>query len=292
MTFEYKKFTATTFLFFIFSCSQKDDLMTNEGALTLNYDGINREYLLYIPESYDTTLTYPLLFNFHGYGGTATDHMYSADFRPIADTANFILVYPQGLALDDGQSHWNTAETGEDNKSNVDDFGFIESLIDEISSEYNINQNKIYACGYSNGAGFSFSIACHLNKIAAIASISGLMGDWALENCNPPKPVGVMILHGTSDSARPYVGIDEYLLSVDAAIQFWTDFNNTDSISHITSFNDGGSIEHFQYDNGDNNSSVEHYKIHNGYHIWFNFSQEGKESNQLIWNFLSKHSTE
>ena len=180
MTFEYKKFTATTFLFFIFSCSQKDDLMTNEGALTLNYDGINREYVLYIPESYDTTLTYPLLFNFHGYGGTATDHMYSADFRPIADTANFILVYPQGLALDGGQSHWNTAETGEDNKSNVDDFGFIESLIDEISSEYNINQNKIYACGYSNGSGFSFSIACHLNKIAAIASISGLMGDWAL----------------------------------------------------------------------------------------------------------------
>ena len=40
----------------------------------------------------------------------------------------------------------------------------------------NINQSKIYACGYSNGAGFSFSIACHLNKIAAIASISGLMG--------------------------------------------------------------------------------------------------------------------
>ena len=118
------------------------------------------------------------------------------------------------------------------------------------------------------------------------------MGDWALENCNPPQPVGVMILHGTSDSDRPYVGIDEYLLSVDAAIQFWTDFNNTDSIPHITSFNDGGSIEHFQYDNGDNNSSVEHYKIHNGYHIWFNFSQEGKESNQLIWNFLSKHSTE
>ena len=292
MTFDYKKFTATIFLFFIFSCSQKVELMTNEGALTLNHDGINREYLLYIPEAYDTTLSYPLLFNFHGFGGNATDHMYSADFRPIADTADFILVYPQGLDLDDGQSHWNIAETGEDNKSNVDDFGFIESLIDEISSEYNINQNKIYACGYSNGAGFSFSIACHLNKIAAIASISGLMGDWALENCNPPKPVGVMILHGTSDSTRPYVGIDEYLLSVDAAIQFWTNFNNTDSIPHIASFNDGGSIEHFQYDNGDNNSSVEHYKIYNGYHIWFNFSQEGKGSNQLIWNFLSKHSTE
>ena len=152
-----------------FSCSQKDELMINEGALTLNHDGINREYLLYVPEAYDTTLSYPLLFNFHGFGGNATDHMHSADFRPIADTADFILVYPQGLDLDDGQSHWNIAETGEDNKSNVDDFGFIESLIDEISSEYNINQKKIYACGYSNGAGFSFSIACHLNKSAAIA---------------------------------------------------------------------------------------------------------------------------
>ena len=63
-----------------------------------------------------------------------------------------------------------------------------------------------------------------------MASISGLMSDWALVNCDPPKPVGVMIIHGTSDDSRPYSGINDYLLSVDEEIQFWTDFNDTDSI--------------------------------------------------------------
>ena len=118
------------------------------------------------------------------------------------------------------------------------------------------------------------------------------MSDWALDNCDPPKPIGTMIIHGTSDDARPYLGIDDFLLSVDEEIQFWTDFNNTDSIPQITNFNDGNLIEHFKYSNGTNGSLVELYKINNGYHIWFNFSYEGKNTNQLIWNFFSKHSLE
>ena len=271
------------------ACSVKDDSFTNEGALILSHNNVNREYLLHIPENYDPNNSHPIVFNFHGYGGTATDHMYSADLRSIADTAGFILVYPQGLLLD-GSPHWNIAENGGDNKSNSDDFGFVTSLINELQLEYNVDTNRIYACGYSNGAGFSFSVACHLDQFAAMASISGLMSDWALVNCDPPKPVGVMIIHGTSDDSRPYSGINDYLLSVDEEIQFWTDFNDTDSIPQINNFNDGNSIEHFKYDNGTNGSSVELYKINNGYHVWFDFLHNGKNINQLIWNFFSKHS--
>ena len=271
------------------ACSVKDDSFTNEGALILSHNNVNREYLLHIPENYDSNNSHPIVFNFHGYGGTATDHMYSADLRSIADTAGFILVYPQGLPLD-GSPHWNVAENGGDNKSNSDDFGFVTSLINELQSEYNVDTNRIYACGYSNGAGFSFSVACHLDQFAAMASISGLMSDWALINCDPPKPVGVMIIHGTSDESRPYSGINDYLLSVDEEIQFWTDFNDTDSIPQINNFNDGNTIEHFKYDNGTNGSSVELYKINNGYHVWFDFLHNGKNTNQLIWNFFSKHS--
>ena len=271
------------------ACSVKDDSFTNEGALILSHNNVNREYLLHIPENYDPNNSHPIVFNFHGYGGTATDHMYSADLRSIADTAGFILVYPQGLPLD-GSPHWNIAENGGDNKSNSDDFGFVTSLINELQSEYNVDTNRIYACGYSNGAGFSYSVACHLDQFAAMASISGLMSDWALINCDPPKPVGVMIIHGTSDESRPYSGINDYLLSVDEEIQFWTDFNDTDSLPQINNFNDGNSIEHFKYDNGTNGSSVELYKINNGYHVWFDFLHNGKNTNQLIWNFFSKHS--
>ena len=279
-------------LFVFYSCSSKDNSFFNENALIISHDGYEREYLLHIPENYDLSISHPIVFNFHGFGGTATDQMYSADFRSISDTAGFILVYPQGLALDEGSPHWNIAENGSDNKSDSDDFGFIGALINELSLEYNVDVNRIYACGFSNGAGFSFSAACHLNQFAALASVSGLMSDWALDNCDPPKPVGVMIIHGTSDNERPYSGIDDFSLSVDEEIQFWIDYNNTDTIPQITNFNDGNPIEHFKYNNGTNGSLVELFKINNGYHIWFNFNYEGKTTNELIWNFFSKHSLE
>ena len=66
------------------------------------------------------------------------------------------------MPLDKDSPHWNIADNGGDNKSNSDDFGFIVLLINELSISYNIDENRTYACGYSNGAGISFSVACHL----------------------------------------------------------------------------------------------------------------------------------
>ena len=62
---------------------------------TIQYDGLIREYSIYVPVSYDGTTSSPLLFNFHGGNGVIADWQTTADMRPIADTANFILVYPQ-----------------------------------------------------------------------------------------------------------------------------------------------------------------------------------------------------
>ena len=62
----------------------------------LIFDGMEREYIAYIPESYDGQKEFPLMFNFHGGAGYASDFMYTNDMRSIADTADFIAVYPQG----------------------------------------------------------------------------------------------------------------------------------------------------------------------------------------------------
>ena len=62
---------------------------------TIQYDGLTREYSIYVPASYDGTTSFPLLFNFHGGNGVISDWQTTADMGPIADTADFILVYPQ-----------------------------------------------------------------------------------------------------------------------------------------------------------------------------------------------------
>ena len=67
---------------------------------TLEHDGLIREYIVYIPESYSPNQATPLLLNFHGNGGDADDHLSSADMRPISDDSGAVLVYPQGSVLD------------------------------------------------------------------------------------------------------------------------------------------------------------------------------------------------
>ena len=57
---------------------------------SLQYDGNNRQYELYIPQSYDGSENVPLLFNFHAGNGTSDSQIYISDMRNLADENNFI----------------------------------------------------------------------------------------------------------------------------------------------------------------------------------------------------------
>ena len=224
----------------------KNGDIQNEDALTILHNGITREYILYVPEIYSDNVSVPLLINFHGGGGTATGQMYVADMRPVADTANFILVYPQGLELDNGGStHWNSMLVSDSNKSTVDDFGFIDALIEDLLLTYNIDSTRLYATGFSNGADMSFTLGCYLqNKIAAVAPVSGLMLNNPNSNCSLSVPTGVMIIHGTSDSSRPIGGIEGYYASINETIEFLASQNGMLLNPNVTNYiSDGLSIE-------------------------------------------------
>lgn len=261
----------------------------NSDTETLSHNGETREYILYVPDVYDGNSEVPLMLNFHGFGMTASQQLSFADMRSLADANNFILVYPQGTLLD-GSPHWNSGLESNDNKSDADDFGFVEALIDNISSNYSIDEKRVYACGYSNGAFFSYSLACyHSDKIAAIGSVSGTMMEETLNNCTPSHPLAMINLHGTSDGTVSYEG-GTGLISIDAVLAYWAGFNNTTSTPDITSIDDNGTtIEHHVYAEGDNNVSVEHYKIVGGKHVWFDINYEGASTSQLIWEFVSRY---
>ena len=91
---------------------------------SIDVDGVQREYLIYVPESYDGTIEVPVMMNFHGGSMNAQAQMFLADMRPLAETENFILIYPEGTLLDSGDPHWNPLVSSENNKSDADDFGF------------------------------------------------------------------------------------------------------------------------------------------------------------------------
>ena len=264
--------------------SKSDDSTSN--FQTIIHEGVNREYVLYVPDSYDGSFSVPVVLNFHGFSGDAYQYMNEADMRILSESENFILIYPQGLDLD-GEPHWNACPNGGDNKSDVDDFGFIETLIEEISSNYNIDLERIYAVGYSNGGMMAYGLANHKSElIAAVASVSGAMLD-----CIGPAshPMPVIHLHGTDDLDLPYNG-DNFYNSVQNTIDYWTNFNNTNT-EPIVNFDNSGeiTIEHYVYDKGNNSVSVEHYKYIGGDHVWFMSTFQGQNASELVWNFLSRY---
>ena len=276
------------FLVTIFSSCEKDynknpdECSYNNNVQSIVYDGINREYVLYIPDSYDGTSSVPLMLNFHGFGGSASDYMQEADMRSLAEVDTFILVYPQGSCLD-GSSHWNPCPIGGDNKSTADDVGFVESMISEISSQYNVDMERIYAAGYSNGGMMAYGLANYKSDlIAAVASVSGTMLD-----CTGPTnhPMPVVHLHGTSDSVVSYNGSTDWN-SVQSTLDHWINFNNTVLTPTITSDNN---IERYVYDQGDNSVSVEHYKFIGGEHVWFSTTFQDQDTSELVWNFVSRY---
>ncbi|MEL6660141.1 MAG: PHB depolymerase family esterase, partial [Bacteroidota bacterium] len=124
------------------------------------HDDVTREYIVYVPEIYNEDTPTPLMFNFHGWTMSASAQMNSCDMRYVADTAGFILVYPQGLVYQ-GATHWNVGSWTAG--STADDVGFTSAMIDQLSGEYNIDLNRVYACGWSNGAYFSYELACQLS---------------------------------------------------------------------------------------------------------------------------------
>ena len=260
---------------------------------SIEVEGETREYLIHIPISYDSIQSVPLMLNFHGWTMSATDQMYVSDMRPLSDSEQFLLVYPQGTKFW-GSTHWNVGSwtTG----SQANDLDFIDALTDQLANNYNIDEQRIYACGYSNGGFFSQELACQLtNKIAAIGSVAANMSTQTVNNCDPSHPVPVITISGTMDNVVQYDGSrPEGTISHKNTLDYWITFNNMAAepiISDLQDINilDGSSVTLYQYLNGDNNVEIEHYKIVDGGHDWpGTFGNMDIDANTVIWNFVSQ----
>jgi len=264
---------------------------------TILHDNLQRSFILYVPDSYVPGTATPLVINFHGYTSNALEQMYYGDFRPVADTAGFLLVHPMGTLDGSGNPYWNSNWGGE-----VDDIGFTEALIDSLASEYSINLDRVFSTGMSNGGFMSYTLACELShRIAAIASVTGTMNVNQSSTCSPQHPMPVMEIHGTADFVVPYNG-NSFMESIENTLNYWVEFNNCDATPIFSPMpdinqNDGCTAEHYRYPAGANGVEVEHYKIINGGHTWPGspFPNGAGNTNQdinasvKIWKFFAQY---
>ena len=208
----------------------------------------------------------------------------------MAESENFILIYPQGTLLE-GFSHWNTYLPGGENKSEADDFGFVDAMLEVVTADYAVDTSRVYASGFSNGADFTYTLACYLSdEITAIAPVAGLMWIETRNDCEPSHPTAVVHIHGTRDSSRPYDGYEGYMLSVEAGLDYWAEQNGITDDATMTSFESGSrTVERYRYEGGDGDVSMTIYKVLRGQHDWLSIEDGGVETDRLIWDFLSAH---
>lgn len=226
------------------------------------YDGAWRSYIVYTPGNWQPGDTVPLVLNLHGFGETAQQQEFYALMNFVADTANFIVVYPQGI-----NNTWDF--TG----FSVDDVGFIDALIDNIHHDFAVDLDRVYACGISNGGFMTYALACALShRIVAFASVAGSMSTFSTLTCNPGRAVPVFEIHGTADTLVPYEGGFGVESAADL-MAFWRSKNGctpqVDSFDFPDIFPfDQSTVTAFRWSDCDDDSKVWLYRVNNGGHTW------------------------
>ena len=184
----------------------------NRLERTIDVGGTTRAYILDVPNGARPGVPVPLLFDFHGFGHSAAGVWQVSRFRELVATDPFVAVYPDGLPvhlLGRDAPGWEIFTT-DGNR----DLAFVTRLLDQLEKSYCIDQTRVFATGFSNGAFFSEVLGCVMaDRFAAIAPVSG--GRLTVP-CNPHRGVPVLIHHGRED---PIVDVEQARAARDAWIR-------------------------------------------------------------------------
>ena len=186
------------------------EVITQPGdySYTLQHGDLKRAYLVHVPPGYSSASPMPVVFAFHGGGGDMTlQANTNYNFVGKADSAGFIAVFPNGFSrLPSGKlATWNAGNCcAQARDRNVDDVGFVRALVAKVQTQLNVDRQRIYATGMSNGGMMSHRLACEMaDTFAAIAPVAGTDGTL---QCTPSKPISVLHIHAKNDTHVLYNG--------------------------------------------------------------------------------------
>lgn len=260
---------------------------------SFTFEGVNRQYRVYLPSGYNQTTTYPLVMTLHGLGDDMNNFS-AIGMNVIADTARFIVVVPQAIADPlIGATAWNSGAgmMGMYPNANINDVGFLNALIDTMKNNYAVHAGRIYVCGFSMGGYMTERLGCtSANRLAAIASMAGTIGN-GLTSCNPARVLPVAHFHGTNDQTVPYTannsGID-----ADSLIRLWVARNSCNPVPVHTTLpntaNDGYTVEHYVYKGTTPDAVVELFKVNGAGHTWLTQANDISYAAEA-WRFFRRY---
>jgi polyhydroxybutyrate depolymerase len=276
---------------------------TNQSR-SLQLGSLQRTYLLHIPVSLDPHTSTPLLLVFHGAGGRGAGFAQHTGFSSLADAKRFIVVYPDGI-----RRRWNDGRSAGPSQ---DDVGFVRALLDTLKAEFAIDTRRIYATGISNGAMFSYRLACDLPGVfAAIAPVAGALPAELAPRCTQAEPLAIVAFQGTADRFVPIgggavAGRRGRVLSAEETMAFWAGVDGC-SLAAVTEVEpdrdpgDGTRVRRSEYPGCSHGKELVLYTVEGGGHTWPGGPSVARlvvgrvsrdiDATATIWEFFVRHPT-
>jgi polyhydroxybutyrate depolymerase len=178
---------------------------------------------------------------------------------------------------------------------------FFSDLINQLSSNFNIDPARIYVNGYSNGAAMTIMLACSLpDRIAAFGMVATPIVPW--EWCQDSNPAPVIVFNGTEDPFVPYEGGENFLtteplLSMPEWIALWGERNLCNANPADIEIDQTVTLR--QYTGCARGTAAELYTLEGAGHIWpgglkfpNNFAgaySDSIDASKTMWLFFLDH---
>ena len=279
------------------------------------HQSYQRKFTVHTPTGFTNTTPVSAVFMLHGNGGTMQNSQNFTNLNSVSNTNGFLAVYPEGYGIVSSWGFsWADSRGTSADIAGIDDLGFIDKLLDTLLANYNIDINKIYICGFSNGGYMTQRFACEKNqRFAAMASLGSIMDTSLFANCNPQRPIPMMFVIGTNDPFVPFNGgvangsggLVNEIISADTLVNFWK-INNNCLVSNPSinlpdiDLTDNSTVTLFNFTNCSCNSDVKFYRINGGGHTWPGVeiplyeliageTNEDIQASVELWNFFNAH---
>lgn len=290
-------------------------LCAQHVARTMEFENTSRKYMEYIPStSPDGSM--PVVFLLHGLGDNCNNFS-QLGFENVAP--NWIIITPEATVANvnlmgayniEVGTAW-AAGVGAENvtygnyslgdinlNSDVNDEGFILTILDSLEANYNVDTDSVFVAGFSMGGFMTNKMAVkHADRIKAIASVSGTLGHF--QAFEPTGNVNTMHIHGTSDETISYAnatfsmnGISMQVgIGAEALVDSWLNYNQCDTTPIVYNFEDskedGLTFEQYTYKNNNTGKKTVFIKVNNGTHNWYNGSSNDIDYNTEIYKFFT-----
>jgi len=282
---------------------------------------MKRDFTVHVPPSYDRSRPTPVVLVFHGQGVSVNTMIAATGYNGVSNSNGFIVVYCQGVK---GQWEYGMGRLDR----GIDDVAYVNAVLTRLSQTLNVDSQRVYASGLSNGGYFVQILALSMpEKIAAACVVGSTAMTGGLSRGGSSKPTPIVFFLGTEDPMINFsdgrakslgkfgaklgidaIGPEAYALTkyggwmdVPDTINFWTTYNGCGGSARMQNMpdvdpHDGMRVTRESYGSGWN--EVVLYKIEGGTHSWPgtpNFpgveakSCQDIDASQISWQFFKSH---